>query len=351
MARAKSPGRYILTYTVTGSGTFPDDMLRYDNAYPLSEEDVTVAFGDRARHGRRLPQRSVRIIQFVRTLKDRPTVGRWNSFGWGVTEINVARKKPTHEHVAAASALRDDLRARYEAMYAAEDAADNPELFPDLWWDPDLPGEVAHRTVAAVKRGGRRVKERVGRWVEERKRKQRKRQAGMTVKQLEAEIARREKQKQPARWQERGGVRVFLDSPSWLSDTSLMGELAKDSNPHGAWFRRIKKRLGEPSRPWGEPSWGDKAVKLSAEEWEGEDDYADEWRLEWEDGVRATLYFRRDDPSVPGGRWNIGASDKHAREALKRVRALFKRGSKAKTKAKRKNPKRGDALRAMMRGT
>lgn len=348
MARAKSPGRYILTYTVTGSGTFPDDMLRYDDAYPLSEEDVTVAFGDRARLGRRLPERSVRIVQFVRTLKDRPTFGRWGSFGWGVTEVDVSRQKPTHEHVAAASALRDDLRARYEAMYAAEDAADNPRL--DEWTPVEYAAEIGGRAWEGAKRGGREAKRRVDRWLAQRK--QQRRWGGKTVKQLEAEVARREKQRTPARWQERGGVRVFLDSPKWLSDTSLMGELAKDSNPHGAWFRKIKKRLGDPSRPWGEPSWGDKSVKLSTEEWENEDDYTDEWRLEWEDGVRATLYFRRDDPSIAGGRWNIGASDKHAREALKRVRALFpKRGSKAKGKAKRKNPKRSEALRTMMRGT
>jgi hypothetical protein len=68
--------------------------------------------------------------------------------------------------------------------------------------------------------------------------------------------------------------------------------------------------------------------------------------------VNATLYFVRDDDEVARGRWNIGASDKDAREALKRVRALFpKRGSKAKSKAKRKNPKRSEALRTMMRGT
>jgi len=340
MARAKSPGRYILTYTVTGSGTFPDDMLRYDDAYPLSEEDVTVAFGDRARHGRRLPERSVRIVQFVRTLKDRPTFGRWGSFGWGVTDVDVSRQKPTHEHVAAASALRDDLRARYEAMYAAEDAADNPRW--DEWTPVEYASEIGGRALEGVRRGGRKVKE----WAARRRR-----QRDFDRRMREAPKLRQRRAKDP-RWQERGGVRVFLDSPAWLSETSLMGELAKDSNPHGAWFRKIKKRLGDPSRPWGEPSWGDKSVKLSTEEWEGEDDYTDEWRLEWEDGVRATLYFRRDDPSIAGGRWNIGASDKHAREALKRVRALFpKRGSKAKSKSKRKNPKRSEALRTMMRGT
>jgi hypothetical protein len=60
-------------FTVTGRGTFPLDMLRYDSCWPYSSEDVFKMESD-ARE-----QRSIRLV----TGSDHsPTIGRWNSFMW-----------------------------------------------------------------------------------------------------------------------------------------------------------------------------------------------------------------------------------------------------------------------------
>lgn len=64
------------TYVVEGSGYFPIDMLRYDYAAPYQSEDSywTCKSGN--------GNRSVMLIS-----EHRPTVARWESFGWTVDSI------------------------------------------------------------------------------------------------------------------------------------------------------------------------------------------------------------------------------------------------------------------------
>lgn len=61
----------IHSYTVEGGGQFPFDMLRYDNAWPLSQNDV----GIMCHAGRRKV-----TLNGIRP----PTVERWKSFLWEV---------------------------------------------------------------------------------------------------------------------------------------------------------------------------------------------------------------------------------------------------------------------------
>lgn len=72
--------KYIYEYFVTGSGTFPFDMLRHDHCWPYSGEEAAkldTSFGDRERRARR----SVAMRSY-----SAPTTGRWSSFGWIVSD-------------------------------------------------------------------------------------------------------------------------------------------------------------------------------------------------------------------------------------------------------------------------
>lgn len=65
-------------FTVEGRGAFPYDMLRYDQCWPKYERE-TIAL-DR--------QTDLRTITLVTDAPTTPTHGRWESFGWRVTEEN-----------------------------------------------------------------------------------------------------------------------------------------------------------------------------------------------------------------------------------------------------------------------
>lgn len=72
-------------FTVTGSGSFPFDMLRYDSCYPTSGLDVTsMTFDPDVYDGgmSRSRERNVRLRS-----EREPTVARWESFGWRVEKI------------------------------------------------------------------------------------------------------------------------------------------------------------------------------------------------------------------------------------------------------------------------
>jgi len=62
-------------FTVTGTGQFPVDMLRYDSCWPATESDSTRLGGGPVMEPRSVTVRGLR----------RPTVGRWKSFGWSVS--------------------------------------------------------------------------------------------------------------------------------------------------------------------------------------------------------------------------------------------------------------------------
>jgi hypothetical protein len=70
-----------ITFTVTGSGQFPMDMLRYDCCWPASEtESRLVAVV--ADHGAGTP-----VDIKLKGLKV-PTFARWRSFGWSITQTS-----------------------------------------------------------------------------------------------------------------------------------------------------------------------------------------------------------------------------------------------------------------------
>jgi hypothetical protein len=70
--------RYRYSYWVSGTGSFPFDMLRYDSAWPVDTESAAALHYDResANDHRR---RSIHLESF-----SPPTIGRWSSFTWSV---------------------------------------------------------------------------------------------------------------------------------------------------------------------------------------------------------------------------------------------------------------------------
>jgi hypothetical protein len=66
-------------YSVTGSGAFPLDMLRYDQAWPVTQEAVLGVEG-RVR-GQGGHPRTVQLASHYP-----PTPARWQSFGWTVSD-------------------------------------------------------------------------------------------------------------------------------------------------------------------------------------------------------------------------------------------------------------------------
>jgi hypothetical protein len=79
LAAADRP-RELYRYKVTGTGHFPIDMLRYDCAYPASQEAVSTIGADRPRaQVLGAERRTVELRSH-----HRPTVDRWASFGWTV---------------------------------------------------------------------------------------------------------------------------------------------------------------------------------------------------------------------------------------------------------------------------
>lgn len=76
----KTPKRALIAFTVQGKGSFPLDMLRYDQCWPERGDDVS-EIEERRSYGDGL--RNVRLIGVCST----PTVGRWSSFGWQVIKV------------------------------------------------------------------------------------------------------------------------------------------------------------------------------------------------------------------------------------------------------------------------
>jgi hypothetical protein len=57
------------TFTVRGAGSFPTDMLRYDQCWPRTTED-----SEKLGTG---PRRSVTLCSYKK-----PKTTRWDTFGW-----------------------------------------------------------------------------------------------------------------------------------------------------------------------------------------------------------------------------------------------------------------------------
>ena len=70
----------IITFTVQGTRPFPLDMLRYDCAWPKTQRDVNVIQGEH------LPLRPRTVTLQSACGAGKPTVERWATYGWTVTE-------------------------------------------------------------------------------------------------------------------------------------------------------------------------------------------------------------------------------------------------------------------------
>jgi hypothetical protein len=75
---AVAPGRFQYSFWVTGRGSFPYDMLRYDKAFPVDSEAASRLEPEMSREGAR-KLRSIHLMSY-----QEPTVERWQSFVWTV---------------------------------------------------------------------------------------------------------------------------------------------------------------------------------------------------------------------------------------------------------------------------
>ncbi len=79
--------KYYQTFIVSGKGVFPYDMLRYDHCWSGTQDSVIIMCRDSDFNF----LRHVNISRYVHTKTEMPTIGRWASFGWTVS--NVETKK------------------------------------------------------------------------------------------------------------------------------------------------------------------------------------------------------------------------------------------------------------------
>ncbi len=103
MAR-KNPRIY--TYTVTGKGSFPLDMLRYDVASPADAKSAALikASSRRARAFFGYPEiyrYSVRLVS-----ASEPALGRWESFGWEVSDVSSVSEEGASPELSQLTAAR-----------------------------------------------------------------------------------------------------------------------------------------------------------------------------------------------------------------------------------------------------
>ena len=79
--------RYLYVFNVHGRNHFPIDMLRYDRATPHRESDskqITPATG--CHSGGTIAGYDIELQS-----NHEPTLGRWRSFGWEVTDVQKIR--------------------------------------------------------------------------------------------------------------------------------------------------------------------------------------------------------------------------------------------------------------------
>lgn len=76
---------YYTTFTVSGIGYFPMDMLRYDACFPLRPSDV-----ESISDARSMEKRTEVQLRHVGVTSDwQPTNERWQSFWWSVVPSSV----------------------------------------------------------------------------------------------------------------------------------------------------------------------------------------------------------------------------------------------------------------------
>lgn len=80
------PTPKTVTFTVTGRGRFPLDMLRYDACWPVTGDDASKLDSSDYDPADRLPRRVT-----LRTASGQPECARWSSFGWSVDQASIRR--------------------------------------------------------------------------------------------------------------------------------------------------------------------------------------------------------------------------------------------------------------------
>ncbi len=76
------------TFQVTTPFCFPFDMLRYDEAFPLHQSDVSKITQSQSAHAEPI---TVELARYVQSKTEMPTADRWQSFGCKVTVIETQR--------------------------------------------------------------------------------------------------------------------------------------------------------------------------------------------------------------------------------------------------------------------
>jgi hypothetical protein len=71
-------------FVVSGKGTFPVDMLRYDTCFPDTESESGLLLERKSRE--------IVLACYHPDKKPRLTAGRWASFGWTLVNEVVTRK-------------------------------------------------------------------------------------------------------------------------------------------------------------------------------------------------------------------------------------------------------------------
>lgn len=79
--------QYLHTITVSGSGAFPIDMLRYDCCHPRSEQD-SYLIALNPNDSEYFKSRTVTVIR-ERDRHWEPTTARWSSFTWTVVDHTI----------------------------------------------------------------------------------------------------------------------------------------------------------------------------------------------------------------------------------------------------------------------
>lgn len=74
--------KYANEFIIRGIGELPLDMMRYDRATPLTQMDVSIANNHESRE-----VSEIKLVRFAQNKNDGPTVDRWKSFGWQVSDV------------------------------------------------------------------------------------------------------------------------------------------------------------------------------------------------------------------------------------------------------------------------
>jgi len=76
--------RTWIKFTVSGKGTFPADMLRSDQCFPLDSQSAWAIVNDDY-----TGRRTVTLASIAMNASWEPTFARWSSFGWVVDRESV----------------------------------------------------------------------------------------------------------------------------------------------------------------------------------------------------------------------------------------------------------------------